>query len=106
MLSTEQMKGIGGLGWWRGRGTYLLQQFPPLTNPYLSVFPTYQCNTQQVLLKTVLRAGEFHVSGKKLQLTKTEMGLRCKERPKGKFSIQTMGFRPNPFLKKMFSECI
>ena len=58
----REVEGWGG-GGGGGVGTYLLQQFPPLTNPYLSVFPTYQCNTQQVHVKTILRAGEFHVSG-------------------------------------------
>ena len=47
--------------------------FPPLINPY-QFFPTYQCNTQQVVGKTVINAGEFHVSAKKSHLTKTEMG--------------------------------
>ena len=53
---------------------YLLQPSPPLINPYLSVFPTYQCNTQQVVVKTVISSGQFHVSEKKLHLTKAEMG--------------------------------
>ena len=55
-----------------GGKMYLLQPFPPLINPYLSVFPTYQCNAQQVVVKTVMNAGEFHVSAS--HLTKTEMG--------------------------------
>ena len=42
-------------------------------NPYLSVFPTYQCNTQQEVVRSIISAGEFHVLGKKLHLTKTEM---------------------------------
>ena len=67
--------GAGGReveGW--GGGMCPLQPFPTLSNPYLSVFPSYQCNTQQVVIKTVISAGEFHASGKKLYLTKTEMG--------------------------------
>ena len=57
-----------------GGGMYLLQLFPPLINPCLSVFPAYQCNTRQVVVKTLISASEFHVSGQKLHLTKTEMG--------------------------------
>ena len=94
----REVEGWGGGG---GVGTYLLQQFPPLTNPYLSVSPTYQCNTQQVLVKTVLRAGEFHVSGKKLHLTKTEMDFGVQGALKMEMSIQTIGFRPNPYHKNV-----
>ena len=57
-----------------GGGMYLLQPFQPLINPYLSVFPAYQCNTRQVVVKTVISASEFHVSGQKLHLT--ERGKR------------------------------
>ena len=80
---------------------YFLLPFPSLINPYLSVFPTYQCNTQQVVLKTVISAGEFHVSAKKSHLTKTEMGSEVQRILKGKWSIQSMSFRPNPFHKNV-----
>ena len=63
------MEGWGGVG--EGAGECI---FLPLINPYLSVFPASQCNTQQLVVKTVISAGEFHVSGQKLHLTKTEMG--------------------------------
>ena len=63
------MEGWGGEGGW---GMYL--PYPPLLNPYLSVFPTYKCNTHQVVVKTVISAGKFNVSEKKLHLTKPEMG--------------------------------
>ena len=53
---------------------YLLQPFPSLINSYLSVFPCLSMNTGQVVVKTVISASEFHVSGQKLHLTKTEMG--------------------------------
>ena len=46
----------------------------PLSTLIHQYFPTYQCNTQQTVVKTVISAGEFHVSGQKLHLTKTEMG--------------------------------
>ena len=71
MAGGREVEGWGGKG---GGGMYFLLPFPPLINPYLSVFPAYQCNTQQVVLKTVINAGEFHVSAKKSHLTKTEMG--------------------------------
>ena len=63
-------------GWDGGGGgeMYLLQPFSLLINPYSSVFPAYQCNTRQVVVKTVIRASEFHVSGQKLHMTKTVMG--------------------------------
>ena len=69
--------GRGGGGFWRGGGMYLLQSFPPLINPYLSVL----CNTQQVVVKPVISAGEFHVSGKKIHLKKSEMGSEVPSRP-------------------------
>ena len=53
----REVEGGGG-----GGRMYLLQAFQPLLNPYLSVFPTYRCNTQQVVIKTVIIAREFHVS--------------------------------------------
>ena len=73
----EEMEGrIIGVGWGGGEGVrgereprrpgYLLQLFPPLINLYISVFPIYQYNTRHLVFKTVLIAGEFHVSGKKL----------------------------------------
>ena len=46
----------------------------PLSTLIYQFFPAYQCNTKQVVVKPVISAGEFHVSGKKLYLTKTEMG--------------------------------
>ena len=58
--------GVGG-GRGGGGGMYLLQPFPPLIYQY---FPTFQCNTQQVVFKPVISAGEFHVSGKKIHLKK------------------------------------
>ena len=67
----REVEGWGGGG---GGEMYLLQPFPPLNNPYLSVFPAYQRNTRQVFVKTDISASEFHVSGQKLHLTKTEMG--------------------------------
>ena len=94
-------EGGGGLGRERGRGMYLLQPFSPLINPYLSVFPTYQCHAQQVVVKTVINAGEFHVSVKKPHLTKTEMGSEVQGTFKWKWSIQPISFRPNAFHKNV-----
>ena len=62
----REVEGWSGGG---GGGKYLLQ-----IDPYLSVFPAYQCNTRQVVVKMVISASEFHVSEQKLHLTKTEMG--------------------------------
>ena len=71
VVGGREVEGCVGKG---GGGLYLLQPFPPLINPYVSVFPTYQCNTQQVVVKTVINADEFHVIAKeKSHLTKTEM---------------------------------
>ena len=54
---------------------YLLQPFPSLIKSYLSVFSYLSdCDTQQEVIKTIINAGEFHVSAKKSHLTKTEMG--------------------------------
>ena len=61
MEGGREMEGWGGGG---GGGMYLLRPFPPLINPYLSVFPAYQCNTWQVVFKTVISASEFHVQDK------------------------------------------
>ena len=57
-----------------GAGKVSSSTFPPLINPYFSVFPTYQCNTRQVVVKMVISASEFYVSGQKVHVTKTEMG--------------------------------
>ena len=72
MAGGREMEGWGGKG---GGGMYFLLPFPPLINPYLSVFPAYQCNTQQVVLKTVINAGEFHVSAKKVTFDKNGDGV-------------------------------
>ena len=66
---------VEGWGWEGGGGMYLRQPFPPLINSFYQFSPTYQCNTQQVVVKSVISTGEFHVSGIKLHLTKTEMGF-------------------------------
>ena len=62
---------------------------------------TYQCNTQQIVVRTVISAGEFHVLGKTLHLTITEMGSECKAPQRWKWFIQTMSFRPNLFHKNV-----
>ena len=61
-----------------GRGNVSFPNIPTPKKTYLSVFPAYQCNTRQVVVKTVISASEFHVSGQKLHLTKRRWGLRCK----------------------------
>ena len=72
MASGREVEGWGGKG---GGGMYFLLPFPPPINPYLSVFPAYQCNTQQVVLKTVINAGESQVSAKKVTFDKNGDGV-------------------------------
>ena len=63
------MEGWGG----GGGGGCIFSNLPTPTQLLFISFPTYQCNTQQVVVKMVISAGDFHVSGKKFHLTKTEM---------------------------------
>ena len=77
VLSTEQMKESkdggrrwGGGGCWGGGGGGAGESiFSKHSHPYSTLiyhyFPTFQSNTQQVVVKPVIGAGEFHVSGKK-----------------------------------------
>ena len=53
-----------------------------------------------IVVKTVINAVEFHVSAKKVTFDKNGDGVRgARHLKKGKWSIQTMSFRPNPFHK-------
>ena len=54
-------------GWGRGGGGECTSPTIPTPNQplFISISPTFQCNTQQVVVKPVISAGEFHVSGKK-----------------------------------------
>ena len=55
-------------GWvGKGRGNVSSLTIPTPNQPlFIVFFPTYQCNTQQVVVKTVINAGQFHVSAKKV----------------------------------------
>ena len=55
----------GGLGW--GEAGNVSSPTIPAPNQTLiyQYFPTFQCYAQQVVVKLVISAGEFYVSGKK-----------------------------------------